>query len=68
MNRFFEAIGYLVSVLAAAFGIVCLLNKIVDRKIDEEIAEECECDGDCADECECTVGDAPVADTADAEA
>ena len=59
MSKFFEVIGYIASVLAAAFGIIWLINKLTDREIDEELDaeaegldldEECECD--CA-ECEC---------------
>ena len=53
MGKFFEAIGYLASVLAAACGIVFLVNKILERKLDEEIEAECECDCDCECDCEC---------------
>ena len=58
MSKFFEAIGYVASVLAAAFGIIYLINKLTDREIDEELdaeveeldldAEEC-AGGECAD-------------------
>ncbi len=66
MNKFFEAVGYIASVLAAALGIVWLVNKLIDREIDEEIAEECECDCDCDETCECCE-EAPATETADAE-
>ena len=51
MSKFFEAIGYVVSVLAAAFGIVWLVNKLTCREIEEEL--ECEYECDCDAECEC---------------
>ena len=53
MGKFFEAIGYLASVLAAAVGIVYLANKLLERRLDEEIEAECDCAGDCDGECEC---------------
>lgn len=58
MSKFFEVIGYVASVLAAAFGIIYLINKLTDREIDEELdaeveeldLDECEdADGACAD-------------------
>ena len=42
MSKFFEAIGYVTSVLAAAFGIIYLINKLTDREIDEELEAEVE--------------------------
>ena len=65
MSKVFEVIGYVASVLAAAFGIIWLINKLTDREIEEELADECECDCEC--DCECAE-EAPVAETADAEA
>ena len=55
MGKFFAVVGYLTSVLAAAFGLVWLFNKYNECLVDEEI--ECECE--CGDECEgsaCTCG------------
>lgn len=56
MGKFFEAIGYLASVLLAACGIVFLANKLFERQLDEEIEAECECDCDGECECECDCG------------
>lgn len=52
MSKFFEAIGYIASVLAAAFGIIYLINKLTDREIDEELDSEVE-EMDLEEECEC---------------
>ena len=48
MTKFFAAIGYLASVLAAAFGIIYLINKLTACEIEEEL--ECECEADAAEE------------------
>lgn len=40
MAKFFAFVGYIVSVLAAAFGIVYFVNKLTDRAVDEEIEAE----------------------------
>ena len=71
MSKVFEVIGYVASVLAAAFGIIWLINKLTDREIEEELADECDCECDEACDCECDcecAEEAPVAETADAEA
>ena len=61
MSKIFEAIGYIAAVLAAAFGIIFLINKLTDREIDEELeAEVEELDLEEDGECEC-------AECADAE-
>lgn len=58
MSKFFEAIGYVAAVLATAFGIIYLINRLTDREIEEELdaeideldLDECEgADGECAD-------------------
>ena len=51
MSKFFEVIGYVASVLAAAFGIIYLINLLTGREIDEELdLDECECaEAECAD-------------------
>ena len=60
MSKFFEAVGYITSVFAAAFGIVWLVNKITCREIEDEL--ECECDDcTCGDECECCEAEAEEA-------
>ena len=48
MSKFFTFVGYVVSVLAAAFGIVYLINKLTDKEIDDELCEEIE--EECEDE------------------
>ena len=55
MSKFFEAVGYITSVLAAAFGIVWLVNRITCREIEDELECECECgdECECGEECEC---------------
>ena len=61
MTKFFAVIGYIASVLAAATGIVWLLNKLADREIEEELECECECcgDEDCPEcECDCAADEA----------
>lgn len=63
MSKFFEAIGYIASVLAAAFGIVWLVNKLTCREIEEEL----ECDCACGDECDCE-GDCECAEASCEEA
>ncbi len=40
MSKFFAFVGYVVSVLAAAFGIFYLINKLTDKEIDDELCEE----------------------------
>ena len=53
MTKFFAAIGYLASVLAAAFGIIYLINKLTACEIEEELeceCEDCECEADAAEE------------------
>lgn len=68
MTKFFAAIGYIASVLAAATGIIWLLNKLADREIEEELECECECceDEDCS-ECACECAEECAADEAVAE-
>ena len=61
MSKFFEAIGYIASVLAAAFGIIYLINKLTDREIDEELEADVE-EMDLEEECDCE-----CAECADAE-
>lgn len=64
MTKFFAAVGYVASVLAAAFGVIYLINKFTAAEIEEEI--ECEC-CDCEDEkCECE--ETPAEEPAPAEA
>ena len=66
MSKFFEAIGYIASVLAAAFGIIYLINKLTDREIDEELeaeTEEMDLEEEC--ECECAECDAEVVEAAE---
>ena len=66
MSKFFEAIGYIASVLAAAFGIIYLINKLTDREIDEELdseVEEMDLEEEC--ECECAECDAEVVEAAE---
>ena len=55
MTKFFAAVGYVASVLAAAFGVIYLINKLTGCEIEEELECECEdcCDGECEDKCEC---------------
>lgn len=62
MSKFFEIVGYVASVLAAAFGIIYLINKLTGRSVDEEI--EAEMEDACDDEVVCEV----VEDDATAEA
>ena len=65
MSKFFEAIGYVASVLAAAFGIIYLINKLTDREIDEELeaeVEEIELD---EEEAEAEVADADPVEAAE---
>ncbi len=49
MTKFFAAVGYVASVLAAAFGVIYLINKFTGYEIEDELECECEdcCDGDC---------------------
>ena len=42
MSKFFTFVGYVVSVVAAAFGIIYLINKLTDKEIDDELCEEME--------------------------
>ena len=60
MAKFFMIVGYVVSVLAAAAGIVYLINKITGRSVDEEI--EAEMEDACEEEVVCEVVDDVVAD------
>ena len=61
MSKVLETIGYIVAVLAAAFGIIFLINKLTAREIDEELEAEIEeLDLEEDGECEC-------AESADAE-
>ena len=64
MTKFFAAIGYVASVLAAAFGIIYLIDKLCACEIEEEIECECEdCDGECeADAAEEKAEEAPAAE------
>ncbi|MBQ2718842.1 MAG: hypothetical protein IJF73_02110 [Clostridia bacterium] len=68
MTKFFAAIGYIASVLAAATGLLWLINKLTDREIEEELECECECcEDECGDECECCAAEDASADEAVAE-
>ncbi len=51
MTKFFAAVGYVVSVLAAAFGVVYLINRLTGCEIEEEL--ECECEDCCDEQCDC---------------
>lgn len=63
MSKFFEVIGYVASVLAAAFGIIYLINLLTGREIDEEL--ECEVEELDLDECECAEAECADAETAE---
>ena len=63
MSKFFEVIGYVASVLAAAFGIIYLINLLTGREIDEELEGEVE-ELD-LDECECAEAECADAETAE---
>lgn len=65
MSKFFTFVGYVVSVLAAAFGIVYLINKLTDKEIDEELCEEI--DEECEDEAACDLADEDEAEVPLAE-
>ncbi len=55
MSKFFAFVGYVVSVLAAAFGIFYLINKLTDKEIDDELCEEM--DEECEEETPCDLAD-----------
>ncbi len=40
MQKFFSVIGYLTTVIAAAFGILFLFNKFTERQIEDELENE----------------------------
>ena len=61
MSKFFEIVGYIASVMAAAIGIIYLINKITDRKVEAEIEEEIDDACECNDEVICEVVDDDVA-------
>lgn len=66
MSKFFEVIGYVASVLAAAFGIIYLINKLTDREIDEELDAEAEgLEFDEGEDVECECADAEPVETAE---
>ncbi len=70
MTKFFAAVGYIASVLAAAFGVLYLINKFTGYEIEEELECECEdCEGECDNACECdSCEEKPAEEAAPAEA